>query len=217
MPGLSFLNDVGRLIDPEDTSLAFSKRFLSEDPTGERAYSGAWNAGRSQYQQNSSYLRAMIMVYPKFEEPFTQSNLVETEEGQVKEIIFQIKISPSILCRQIGNKLLTLFNDAKEDDPNNVGISLGSLKNFSNFIKSHPDLKCPSLSLSPDYNIYCSWRSKQNRVFSVHFLSGSDVRFVLFKQNDRHPDRQVRLSGTATIDVLKETVESHGVWNWISE
>ncbi len=216
MPGLSFPNDVCRLIDPDEASIAYSKRFLSEEPTGERPYSGAWNVGRSQNQQNMPYL-LVIKAYPKFEESFTQSNLVETEEGQVKEIIFQIKTSPSILCRQIGNKLLALFNDAKVDDPNSVGISIGSLQSFFNFIKSHSDLKCPSLSLSPDYNIYSSWRSKQDRVFSVHFLSGADVRFVLFKQNDRHPDRQVRLSGTATIDVLKETVESHGVWNWISE
>jgi len=110
-----------------------------------------------------------------------------------------------------------LFNDAKEEDSASLGISVGSLRNFYNFLRLHTNLKCPTISLTPDYNIYASWRGEQNRVFSVHFLPNGDVRFVIFKPNDRHPGRQIRLSGIATTDVLMETVVPDSVSDWISE
>jgi hypothetical protein len=117
----------------------------------------------------------------------------------------------------LANKLLTLFNDAKEDDPASLGIAVGSFRNFYNFFQLHTNLKCPTISLTPDYNIYASWRSDQKRVFSVHFLPNGDVHFVMFKPNNRHPERQIRISGTATTDILMETVAPYAVQDWISE
>jgi len=54
-------------------------------------------------------------------------------------------------------------------------------------------------------------------VFSVHFLSNRDVRFVIFKPNNRHPEKQIRISGTATADTLMETVTPNGLVDWIAE
>ncbi len=34
---------------------------------------------------------------------------------------------------------------------------------------------------------------------------------------DRHPERQIRISGTATTDILMETVPPDGLWDWIAE
>ena len=110
-----------------------------------------------------------------------------------------------------------MFKDAKEEDPDSLGIAAGSLRNFYYFLHLHTNLKRPAISLTPDYNIYASWRGERNRVFSVHFLPNGDVRFVIFKPNDRHPGRQIRLSGIATSDILMETVAPDGVSDWISE
>jgi len=85
------------------------------------------------------------------------------------------------------------------------------------FFQINTNIKCPIISLTPENNIYASWKSEQNRVFSVHFLGRGSVRFVILKPNDRHPEQQIRLSGTATYDILRETVTPHGVWDWISE
>ena len=137
---------------------------------------------------------------------------------QVQELIFQIRRSLSIRYHEsLANRLLTLFNDAKEEDSTSVGIEVGSLRNFYNFLLSHTDLKCPAISLTPDNDIYASWREEQNQVFTVHFLPDENVRFVIFKPNDKHPERKIRLSGTATADTLIETVASSGVWDWISD
>ena len=161
---------------------------------------------------------ALISYWPENEDPFTQATLLNNEEDQVQELIFQIRRSLSITYHEsLANRLLTLFNDAKEEDTDSLGIAVGSLRNFYFFLRLHTNLKCPTISLTPDYNIYASWRGEQKQVFSVHFLPNGDARFVIFKPNDKHPERKIRLSGTATTDTLIKTVESSGIWDWISE
>lgn len=167
---------------------------------------------------NLNECNTRISDYSENEDPFTQTDLLNEEEEQVQELIFRIRISTSIPYRQnLANRLLTLFNDAKEEDPANLGIAAGSLRNFYNFLRLYPDLKYPIISLTPDYNIYASWKNGRNRVFSVHFLPNGDVRFVIFKPNTRHPERQIRISGTATADILMETMAPYGIRDWITE
>ncbi len=144
---------------------------------------------------------------------FTQVDLLNYEENQIQELIFRIKTSPSISCKELANRLLVLFNDAKEEE---ASIAIDSLRDFHSFFRLYTNLKCPTISLTPEYNIYASWKADQNRVFSVHFLSNGDIRYVILKPNDRHPERQIRVSGTTTIDILQETVASYGVWDWIT-
>jgi hypothetical protein len=44
---------------------------------------------------------------------------------------------------------------------------------------------------------------------------GDDTRFVVFKPNPLHLERQIRISGTATADILMATVVPYGVGDWI--
>lgn len=148
----------------------------------------------------------------------TQSNLVNREEVLVQELIYRIKISKPIPYREdLAKRLLVLYYDAKEEDPECVGIAAESLRSFNDFIHLHTNLKRPIISLTPDYNIYASWRDEQNRVFSIHFLPNADVRFVMFKPNVKRPERTIRVSGSATIDTLMETVDPDCLEEWISE
>ena len=166
---------------------------------------------------NQGESSAYIIDLPDNQDPITQADLLNNEEDQVQELIFQIRKSLFITYHEsLANRLLVLFKDAKEEDPNSLGITAGSFRNFYNFLRLHTNLNCPSISLTPDYNIYASWRGEQNQVFSVHFLPNGDARFVIFKPNDKHPERKIRLSGTATTDTLIKTIESSGVWDWIS-
>ena len=164
---------------------------------------------------NESFLRP----WSEKKNPFTQANLLDNEEDQTQDLIYRIRSSISIPYRErLANRLLTLFSDAKEEEPASFGIAVDSLRNFYNFLHLHTNLKYPSISLTPDDSIYASWRDEQNKVFSVLFLpNGEDARFVMFKPNNRHPKRQIRISGTATTDILIETVEPYDVLDWISE
>ena len=213
----------------QEFSIAYGNKFFIDDSPISDPYIGTWSLlqkprtvpkpkfwitpSRVWKDQNS-----LISDWPENEDPFTQADLLNNEEDQVQELIFQIRKSLSITYHEsLANRILILFNDAKEEDPDCLGIAAESLRNFYNFFRLHTNLKCPTISLTPDYNIYASWRGEQNRVFSVHFLPNGDTRFVIFKPNDRHPGRQIRLSGIATTDTLMKTVESSGVWDWTSE
>ena len=215
--------------DPEHiASILFGNQSIKDNSPSDYPYTGAWIIPPKTISKTASYkntafvnqeeLETSITDLPEHQDSITQTTLLKREEDQVQELIFRIKRSKSICYREgLANRLLTLFNDAKEEDPDCLGIAAESLRNFNNFICLHTNLKCPTISLTPDYNIYASWRDEQNRVFSIHFLPNADVRFVIFKPNDRHPQRKIRISGAATTDILMETVTPYGIGGWISE
>jgi hypothetical protein len=213
----------------QEVTIAYGNNFIRDDFPISSPYIGAWHLlQKPQTERNFEVWitsavvqedqKALINDWPENEDPFTQADLLNNEEDQVQELIFQIRKSLSIRYHEsLANRLLTLFNDAKEEGSASLGIAVGSLRNFYNFFRLHTNLKCPTISLTPDYNIYASWRGEQNRVFSVHFLPNGDARFVIFKPNDRHPERQIRLSGITTTDILMETVAPDAVSYWVSE
>jgi hypothetical protein len=183
---------------------------IDDSPT-DLPYIGGWILPKGR--------EASVSDWPEKKDPYTQADLLISEEEQVQELIYKIRKSFVISNREsMANRLLTLFNDAKEEDSTSPGITVSSLRNFYSFLllTLRTNLKYPAISLTPDNDIYVSWRNGQNQVFSVHFLPNEDVRFVIFKPNDRHPERTIRLSGTTTTDTIIETVDSYGVWDWIS-
>lgn len=215
----------------QETSTAFGDRFLTDNSPSCEPDTEAWKLRNLLPKQPPEIYdlihfwtvvsqegpKILVRPWSENEDPVTQADLLDSEDDQVQELIFRFKTSPYISNREsLAKKLLTLFNDAKEEDPDSIGITLGSIRYFYNFLQLHTNLKVPVISLTPDNNIYASWRGEQDRVFSVHFLPNGDVCFVVFKPNDKHPERKIRLSGTATIDTLRETVASSGVWDWIS-
>jgi len=219
-----------------EASTSYGDKFISYQPLLRQSHSGVWNPREIQnywesYVQGRSSMTFLStpavspeshevykIGWPDKKNPFTQTDLLYNEHEQVQELILEIRTSLSIPYHEsLANRLVALFNDAKEEDSASLGIAVGSLRNFHNFLQSNTNLRCPTISLTPEYNIYASWRLEENRVFSVHFLLNGDTRFVIFKPNDRHPERQIRISGTATTDILKETVSPYGVWDWISE
>ena len=215
--------------EAQELAIIYGNQFLRDDSPISDPYIGTWSllqkprtVPKSKFWIPPSKARkdqnSLISDWPENEDPFTQADLLNNEEDQVQELIFQIRKSLSITYHEsLANRILILFNDAKEKAPDCLGIAAESLRNFYNFFRLHTNLKRPTISLTPGYNIYASWRGEQNRVFSVHFLPNGDTRFVIFKPNDKHPERKIRLFGTATTDILKKTVESSGVWDWISE
>jgi len=212
-----------------------SSEFLTDNPPGGESYPG-WNPEDILCQQiavsrkKDIYLflkpavgeetqEVLIFGWLEKKDPFTQEDLLDNEENQLQDLIFRIRTSLCISYREsLANRLVTLLNDAKEEEGfGEIGINGNSLLNFYNFFQLNNNLKCPSISLTPDYNIYATWRNEKGQLFSVLFLPSGDTRFVIFRPNDLHPERQIRISGTATTDILMETVTPHGVWDWISE
>ena len=165
-------------------------------------------------QEEQDNLRS---IWAKSKDPETQMDLVDSEDKQVQELIYRFRTSRYISFHEsLAEKLLVLHNCAKEEDSTSSGIAISSLRYFFNFFHLHSKLKCPTISLTPDNNIYARWKGEKGCLFSIHFLSDGNASFVIFKPNDKHPELKIRLSGIATTDILMETVESHGVSDWIS-
>ena len=148
----------------------------------------------------------------------TKTDLIENKDDETKNLITRIRSNSLLLCReQLANRLAELFSASKEEDLDSVGINADSLRSFNTLLASYPKLKCPEISLTPDNDIYISWKREQDKLFSVHFFPNGDSRFVLFFPNDLHPGRSIRISGLTTTDKLIETVSFQSVLDWIQE
>lgn len=140
------------------------------------------------------------------------------EEQSVEQIIWRVQTTLPVPYRvRLASRLSELQKAVQEEESDGRGISVGSLQHFIEFLEACPALRCPAISVTPDRNIYASWKSGSDRVFSIHFLPAGEVRFVIFRPNDRHPDQAIRLSGTATVDVIISIAAPHGVLKWASE
>ena len=165
------------------------------------------------------YNRPVFIAYDmRDNEVFTQGFLLDSEQSEIQRLIARFGLSQVLSYGKVlSDKLANLLLYAKEEDPAGMGISLSSLQSFSIFMNRHSDFKCPALSLTPEGHIYASWKEGKRQVFSIHFLPHGDVRFVIFKPNEMHPDRQFRISGTATADSLIREVESHLSGQWVKQ
>ncbi|MBU4258339.1 MAG: hypothetical protein KKI12_00455 [Proteobacteria bacterium] len=229
MPEIDLYKMLNRFDPAQIPSIVYGNKSIEDNSPNDYPYTdtAAWELpskifSKTRYRNtafvNQEESDTFIIDLPENQDAITQATLLKSEEDQVQELIFRIKWSRSIFYQEsLANKLFTLFYDAKEEDPDCLGIAAESLRNFYNFLQLHPNIKCPTISLTPDYDIYASWRGEQNRVFSIHFLPDGDARFVIFKPNDRHPTRKIRISGVATTDILMETVTPYCVEGWISE
>ena len=140
------------------------------------------------------------------------------DDRSVEEIIWRVRTTLPLLYRvRLASRLSELQKAVQNEEVDGRGISVRSLQHFIEFLEGYPALRCPTVSVTPDRNIYASWKLGSDRVFSIHFLPDGKVRFVIFYPNDKHPGQAIRLSGTATVDVIISIAAPHGVLNWASE
>jgi hypothetical protein len=148
------------------------------------------------------------------EDTATEFLTLEKNEKQVADLIWNILGTPSIPDREmIAKRLFELLQDAKEEETENAGISIGSLRSFYNFLQTNSNLKKPAIALTPVNDIYVSWRAEGGLVFSIHFLSTGLVNFAIIDPNP-HTDQPVRISGSVNAENLVEKVKPWGVLKW---
>lgn len=141
---------------------------------------------------------------------FTQSELVDKTDYVLYFINRITKSCVNPNCGSLKSRLIELNNEVKEDEPGSDGIVTSSLYSFFRFMDSDIRIERPSIGISPDNNIFASWRVKKYQVFNVHFLSDMTVRYVILESEHQEPQ-----SGTAYIDSLIEIVNSTVVKDWI--
>lgn len=154
---------------------------------------------------------------PKSSNPLTQEDLNEQVERRVIEVIFQIKMMRHLLVRErLANRLISLNEEAKEEEPGSTGIAIGSLVNFARFLTASK-IKWATLSLTPEHEIYASWRFDKGQLLSIRFLADSKAHLVIFKFNEKHPEQKLRITMSLTTDMLIPSIESNGMLRWVME
>ena len=144
--------------------------------------------------------------------------IVLAAEKKVERLIDFIRDKSKIqFAEELAARLILLCQAAKEEDPEKVSISHGSLRYFIVFLLKAPNLRYPDVVLTPSNEIRAQWRTAPNRHFAVVFLPTREARFVIFTPNRRDPYKIDRLSGITSVDTLMETAEPHGVLEWASQ
>lgn len=140
------------------------------------------------------------------------------DEPTVEEIIRRARTTLPLRYRErVASRLSELEKTVQEEELDGRGITVKSVHHFVEFLKAYPALRCPAVSVTPDRNLYASWKLGYDRVFSIHFLPEGEVRFVIFHPNEKHPAQAIRLSGTATADVIMNVAAPQGVLDWAAE
>jgi hypothetical protein len=160
----------------------------------------------------------LYTIEQKTDSPFDELSELLNDDDKVFELIEHVKNQLNVSFRQqLANRLTFLFEAAKEEDPDDIAILPGSIKNFIGFIQSAPYLKYPDVVLSPSKNIRAQWRTGPNRHFAVEFLTSGEAYVVIFSPDQKHPEKTIRLSGLVSVDSLMDTAQPHGVLNWSSQ
>ena len=148
----------------------------------------------------------LFKTWPERKNSFTQSNLFDNSK-ELFELIRIFKETQFISFRNhLANRLISLFHYAKDEDPLSMGINAESLRFFYRFLHSNINLKCPIITLTPELDIYSTWKEGNGRLFSAHFLPNVNARYVIFMPNPKNPELIDYSSGKTTYDALMQIV-----------
>ncbi len=132
----------------------------------------------------------------------------------ISNVITQLKVP---FARRLAKRLDYLVEASREEYPHQAPMVPESLRDFINYLQSIPNVRYPSVVLTTNGNIRLEWRKARNHHFAVEFLGDGNVRFVVFAQDPKHPERTTRVSGLTSADSLLSIVQPYGVFDWVSK
>ena len=149
--------------------------------------------------------------------PFDELDEKLPEKEKVKKLIDYVREGSKIKFPHELADRLNFLNEAVNEDPDEVPISIESWRNFISFLQNTTNLKYPNIVLTPSNEISAQWRTAPNRHFAVVFLPTGEARFVIFTPNPKDPDKIDRFSGITSVDSLMERIRPYKVLEWASQ
>lgn len=159
-----------------------------------------------------------------FKDPWPEYvlDLINSWRSQVEpeSLISRISVLPNVMyAERISNRLSYLRRVFLEEHGSD--ISADSIRTFTIFLSMHSDVRYPAITLTPAGHIYAQWKERKDShdsLFSLHFLSDWEVRFVVFALNEEHPGKFVRISGTEAVDTVFSNMDkAYSVSSWVVE
>jgi hypothetical protein len=163
---------------------------------------------------NERVVRTILLGTPGGETGISGPNVAASARG-CEALLQRIRSIPGLRnVEPIAERLETLQGLTTEELDGDEQLSLRSLFFFTEFLEREPALRIPRITLTPEGNIYASWREGR-RVFSIHFLADGRAHYVFFAPNPGNPDLTDRVYSQTTTDQLIEQMIRLGVHGWL--
>jgi len=116
---------------------------------------------------------------------------------------------------ELSGRLQYLYEIREEELPDEQPLSSASLFSFYEFLKQNSDLAYPQVTLTYEGNIKAVWRKSKNQFLSIEFTGDSEVRYVVFGTNQKHPGKVDRAAAQTTRDRIFDFLLPYNVASWI--
>ena len=142
---------------------------------------------------------------------------VEWREQEIHILIDSLSATHDMnFIKATEARLLSLREMLREEEGPSAEFSLDSLRAFLAFLRQIPGVRQPSITLTPEGEVYARWKDEGVRLFAIHFISGETVRFVAFRPNPRRPRLVQRVSGVDAVDTVMSTANNAcSVLDWV--
>ena len=143
---------------------------------------------------------------------------LRTSRGQIQRQIRALRRGGGLPYRErLAHRLDLLLNALEEEGGTWAEDSPDSLRQMLLFLRATPDLRCPTVTITPSATFRTEWQAGRNRHLAVDFLPDGQVRFVVFSPDPLHPDRVQRVSGIVSRADVMRAIEPYNVHRWAAD
>jgi hypothetical protein len=143
---------------------------------------------------------------------------LRTPRGQIQRQIRALRRGGGLPYREhLARRLDFLLNALEEEGETWEEDSPDSLRQMLLFLRATPDLRCPTVTVTPSATFRTEWQASRNKHLAVDFLPDGQVRFVVFSPDPLYPDRVQRVSGIVSRADLMRAIEPYKVHRWAAD
>jgi hypothetical protein len=146
------------------------------------------------------------------------AKVLEIPKGQIEEQIRALRVGGGLpYSERLARRLDVLLDALAEEGEAWEKDSPESLRQMFLFLRSVPDFRCPTVTITPSATFRAQWDAGRKSHLAVDFLPDGQVRFVVFSPDLRHPDRVQRVSGIVSRLDLMRVLEPYDVHRWATD
>jgi hypothetical protein len=143
---------------------------------------------------------------------------LRTPRGQIQRQIIALRRGGGLPYRErLARRLDVLLGALEEEGETWAEDSPDSLRQMLLFLRAAPDLRCPTVTITPSATFRAQWQAGQNSHLAVDFLPDGQVRFVVFSPDPIRSDRVQRVSGIVSRADVMRAIEPYKVDRWAAD
>lgn len=148
---------------------------------------------------------------------FSELDRRRADTTEIETCLCELRAQNNIKnAHRIADRIVELLELYKEDYEGR-SLSASSLVTFINFLMINPTTKFPSITATPAGELYVQWKYSESQRLGVHFLAGSEAKWVLFKRNPVYEEQIDNFTDRTGISSFNQIAIALGIHEWIAE